>query len=395
MLLSPLAGCHAVWLKWGKSLKGRFVQIAMPAILTLIMSLSTLAEEETNALPQEQPVSKAANLEPRQLVPLVRLSSFPSWVTSVAFSPDGKLLAAGINGAVQFIDLDRKSVIREIVVRSGQVRALSFSSDGTVIATGGYQNVSLWDLAQGGLVKEFKGHRGYVTSLAFSPDGRRLATASDDETAYVWTVEGTETPLLFKKHRLPVTGVAWSPDGMWIATSAGDDTRPTRGGEVKIWAASTGEVEQSFELHAKGATGVAFSHDGAYLASSGMDENVNVYDIHAKKALGFFAGHSRPVNAVVFHPDRKTAISISGGRAVGKNELKIWELATGEELATAEGHESRITAVALSRNGETLATGGHDKSLAVWDIGFLSIGLPEVTVTQGRPEAPKKSVQTK
>ena len=181
MLLSPLAGCHAVWLKWGKSLKGRFVQIAMPAILTLIMSLSTLAEEETNALPQEQPVSKAANLEPRQLVPLVRLSSFPSWVTSVAFSPDGKLLAAGINGAVQFIDLDRKSVIREIVVRSGQVRALSFSSDGTVIATGGYQNVSLWDLAQGGLVKEFKGHRGYVTSLAFSPDGRRLATASDDE----------------------------------------------------------------------------------------------------------------------------------------------------------------------------------------------------------------------
>ena len=306
------------------------------------------------------------------------MTAFNSWVTSVAFSPDGKWLAAGAKDAVQLIDVETKSIVREIAAKTGQVRAVAFSTDGKVLATGSYQNVSLWNPATGELMKAFKGHRAYVTGIAFSPDGKRLATACEDEIARVWTLESDEAPLTFKQHRLPVTGVAWSPDGKLLATSAGDDTRPTKGGEVKIWDAATGEVQQTFELHTKGATGVAFSVDGAYVASSGIDEHVNVYDLKARKALGFFAGHSRPTNGVLFHPDEESAISISGGRAVGKNELKVWEFATGEELATAEAHEGRIAALALSKDGRTLATGGYDRSVALWNVGFLAIGLPEV-----------------
>ncbi|MBC8115189.1 MAG: Gfo/Idh/MocA family oxidoreductase, partial [Candidatus Saccharimonas sp.] len=279
---------------------------------------------------------------------------------------------------VQLIEVETKSIVREIAVKSGQVRTVAFSPDGKVLATGSYQSVSLWNPVTGELVKALKGHRAYVTGIAFSPDGLRLATACEDEIARVWKLEGDDAPLTFKQHRLPVTGVAWSPDGKLLATSAGDDTRPTKGGEVKIWDAATGEVQQSFELHTKGATGVAFSPDGGHVASSGIDEHVNVYDLKAKKALGFFAGHSRPTNGVLFHPDEETVISISGGRAVGKNELKIWEFVSGEELATAEAHEGRIAALALSKDGRTLATGGYDKSVALWNVGFLAIGLPEV-----------------
>ena len=321
--------------------------------------------------------SKAKVLEPT-----ARLTAFNSWVTSVAFSPDGKLLAAGAKDAVQLIDVETKSIVREVVTKSGQVRAVAFSPDGKVLATGSYQNVSLWNAATGELVKAIKGHRAYVTSLAFSPDGSRLATACEDEIARVWKLDGDETPLLFKEHKLPVTGIAWSPDGKRLATSAGDDTRPTKEGQVKVWDASTGEVRQTFELHKKGATGVAFSTNGDYVASSGIDEHVNVYDLNAKKPLGFYAGHSRPTNAVLFHPDEETAISVSGGRAVGKNELKVWEFATGEELATAEAHEGRIAALALSKDGRTLATGGYDKSVALWNVGFLAVGLPDVAAAR-------------
>ncbi len=321
---------------------------------------------------------KADASQTKELEPLARLTAFNSWVTSVAFSPDGKLLAVGAKDAVQLIDVETKSIVRELVTKSGQIRAVAFSSDGKVLVTGSYQNVSLWNAATGELVKLLKGHHGYVTGIAFSPEGSRLATACEDEVARVWTLEGDETPLLFKDHKLPVTGVAWSPDGKLIATSAGDDTRPTKSGEVKIWNAATGEVQQSFELHTKAATGVAFSVDGKYVASSGIDEHVNIYDLAAKKPLGFYAGHSRPTNAVLFHPDEETAISVSGGRAVGKNELKVWEFVSGDEVATAEAHDGRIAALALSKDGRTLATAGYDKSVALWNVGFLAIGLPEV-----------------
>jgi WD40 repeat protein len=360
----------------------RVLLSALLVLSPLVMSFgpsASAAEGLKGLFPQKlgQPNRKSDSSKPKELQPLARLTAFNSWVTSVAFSPDGTLLAAGAKDAVQLIDVETKSIVREIAAKSGQVRAVAFSPDGKVLATGSYQNVSLWNPATGELVKPIKGHRAYVTSLAFSPDGSRLATACEDEVARVWKLEGDDAPLIFKQHRLPVTGVAWSPDGKLLATSAGDDTRPTKGGEVKIWDAATGDVQQSFELHTKGATGVAFSPDGAYVASSGIDEHVNVYDLKARKALGFFAGHSRPTNGVLFHPDAETAISISGGRAVGKNELKVWEFATGEELATAKAHEGRITALALSKDGRTLATGGYDKCVALWNVGFLAIGLPE------------------
>ncbi len=329
--------------------------------------------------------------KPKELEPLARLTAFSSGVTSVAFSPDGKLLAAGTKDAVQLIDVETKAIVREVPTKSGQVRAVVFSLDGMTLVTGSYQNLSVWNAATGELVKSFKGHRGYVTGVAFSPEGSRLATACEDEVARVWKLDGDETPLLFKAHKLPVTGVAWSPDGKWLATSAGDETRPTKAGEVKVWDASTGEVQQSFELHTKGTTGVAFSADGKHLASSGIDEHVNIYDLAAKKPLGFYAGHSRPTNAVLFHPDEETAISVSGGRAVGKNELKVWEFATGDEVATAEAHVGRIAAVALSKDGRTLATAGNDKSVALWNVGFLAVGLPEVAAASTPPSGGRKS----
>ena len=357
------------------------MRVPLSALLVLSFGLSAFSADipkgpqpfKLGGSPKKTDASKAKVLEP-----IARLTAFHSWVTSVAFSLDGKILAAGVKDAVQLINVETKSIVREVATKSGQVRAVAFSPDGKVLATGSYQNVSLWNAATGELVKAINGHRAYVTSLAFSPDGKRLATACEDEIARVWKLDGDESPLLFKEHKLPVTGIAWSPDGKWLATSAGDDTRPTKGGEVKVWDASTGEVQQTFELHTKGATGVAFSPDGGYVASSGIDEHVNVYDLNAKKALGFYAGHSRPTNAVLFHPDQETAISVSGGRAVGKNELKVWEFATGEELATAEAHEGRIAALALSQDGRTLATGGYDRSIALWNVGFLAVGLPEV-----------------
>lgn len=315
---------------------------------------------------------------------LARWSELPQWVTSVAFSADDKTLAIGLKDEIRLVDVTTQSVKTTVPVKSGQIRSISFSSDGKRWATGSYQNVTLFDAATNERIRNFAGHRGYVTCVAFSPDGQRLATACEDELARVWDLGGNAPVMTLKGHDYPVTGITWSTDGKLIATSAGDETRPTKPGRVRIWDAASGAMQQQFELHKKAATGVAFSPNGHYLLSSSVDERVNVYDLNVGKPLGFFAGHSRPTNAVAVFPDSRTAISISGGRAVGKNELIAWELETGEIVASVEAHEAKITSLALSHNRLLVATGSQDKTVALWDASVLAM-TTNATGTDAEP----------
>lgn len=326
--------------------------------------------------------------KPKAIQPLGKLSAFESWVTSVAFSPDDKILAVGIKDGVQLIDVESKAIRRELNTKSGQVRSLAFSPDGKLLLVGSYQRAGLWNRESGELIHDLKGHRAYVTSVAFAPDGSRAATASEDETVRVWSVGSSIPPLIIKGNGLPAMGVAWSPDGTLLAVALGDDTRPTKQGKVIVCNSTTGAIENEFELHTKAATGVAFSPDGKFVASTGLDEHVNIYSLADNKPLGFFGGHSRPTNAIVFHPDNETAISISGGRAVGKNELKVWEYQSGDELATVEASEAKIIALALSHDGRIVATGGQDKTVTLWNVAFLAVGLPSAPATESPPESP-------
>lgn len=374
------AGLTQRWLLRGLSL-----------MLVLCLSCPVFAADSPKgpkALDLGKKVKKADPSKPKELKSVARLTSFNSWITGLAFSRDDKVLAVGAKDGVQLIDIESRSVLRELNTKPGQVRALAFSPDGKLLLAGSYQRATLWNAATGEVVQELKGHRAYVTSAAFSPDGQKVVTGCDDESTRVWTLNEATPTLVLKGNGLPVNGVAWSPDGTLIAAAIGDDMRPTRQGKVYVWEASTGSIKHEFELHTKSATGVAFSSDGKLVASSGVDEHVNLYDLADNKALGFFAGHSRPTNAVLFHPDHESVISISGGRAVGKNELKVWQIDGGEELATVEAHEAKITALALSHDGRTVATGGQDKIVVLWNVGFLAIGLPTEKVAPAEVDSP-------
>ena len=354
-------------------------------ILIPLLSLRTMAVD----LPKGLDILGGAKSSPGTRVPkeVARWSGLSSWATSVAFSADDKTLAIGLKDQIELVDTSSKAVLHTIRVKLGQVRSLNYSPDGKLLAAGGYQNVVLVDTNTREIVRELKGHRAYVTAVAFSPDGRRIATACDDEVGRVWNVVGDQSPIEFKGHRDPVTGIAWSPDGTLVATAAGDDTRPTKAGQVRIWDSASGVMRQQFELHQKAATGVVFSTDGRFVLSSSVDEHVNVYDLANEKPLGFFAGHSRPTNAVAVHPDGETAISISGGRAVGKNELIAWEIETGEVMSGIEAHDAKVTALAVSHDGRFVATASQDKSVAIWNFAFLAIGLPEVAASDSTATA--------
>ena len=359
------------------------LMLTLTAALLAWNALSALAAETSPGLNLLHGLKSAESAQ--NFKEIIRLKDRVNWPTSVAFSPDDKTLAIGLKDSIELVEIEQKSVTSSFPVKSGQVRGLVFSPDGKLIAAASYQHATLFDAKTHQPVREFAGHRGYVTCVAFSADGRHIATACEDEVARVWNLDNDTPPILLKGHAYPVTGVAWSHDGAQIATSAGDDTRPTKPGQVRIWDAAAGTLQDQFELHQKAATCVAFTPDGHYLLSGSVDEHVNVYDLKAKKPLGFFGGHSRPTNAVVIYPDGDTAVSISGGRAVGKNELIAWEIETGEIMASVEAHEAKITALAVSHDGRLIATAGQDRSVALWSASFLSVGLAEVAATDATP----------
>ena len=337
------------------------------------------AQRRQNRRPVKEQTNKPA---PKQLA---RLDGFSDWVTSVAFSPDGKQLATGTYEAVKVWDAVSKRSVKTFKIK-GYAKALAYSPDGRLLVAGGYQSVNIWETESYKKVRSLKGHRGYVTGVTFSPDSTALAISSEDESIRVWNVETGEKLRVIRGHAYPVMDVAFSPDGRLLASVAGDETRVTKPGEVKIWDADTGKELFNLVGHEKAATSVAFSPDGKYLASTGEDEKVNVHDVQTGQPLGYFAGHGRPTNSVIFATDSKTLISGAGGRAQGKNEIKIWDRASGDERTSIAGHTGQVACIALSPDGKTLASGSYDKTVALWDVGpFLqtpSLALAALVDTQ-------------
>jgi tetratricopeptide (TPR) repeat protein len=160
----------------------------------------------------------------------------------VAFSPDGKLVATGI----QFDEVcgwDAATGEKKFAFLQGEagystVMSLRFSPDGKRLATGtDLGTVRLWDVAAQQLLVSLKGHTQDVRSLAFSPDGKTLATASDDQTVKLWDCATGQERMTLKVG--PVTCVAFAPDGKTLATG-------NAGGTAKLWRGATDQEARAF-----------------------------------------------------------------------------------------------------------------------------------------------------
>lgn len=292
------------------------------------------------------------------------------WITATAFSPDGRSLFVGSKQSLKRFSTSPLKYESQVAVPAGFVRAIAFSPDGAVMAAAGYGWLQLWD-REFKMVTSFRGHRANVTGVAWSPAGDRLVTTCEDEKLRLWSIDRPEPLWEVAAVDGPQQHVAWSPNGKLLATAEGDPTRPTRPGVVTLRNAQTGEPLHKFEkMHLKAATSVAFSNDGSLLASTSLDEKVNLYDVEKRLPIGFFGGHARPTSRVLFHPSGRALISATGGGFAGPAEIKVWS-PDGDELASLEGHEARITSLAISPDGKMLASAGYDQVAMLWNLSAL------------------------
>lgn len=307
-----------------------------------------------------------------------RIGDLPAAVPAVAWSPQGELLAIATGPEVRLLS---GTEVKSTLTAGKTVRSLAFSPDGAQLAVGMYQKIVLWDVANSKEQRTLKGPRAYVTGLAWSPDGLKLAASSEDEVARVWTLAGEEAPVVLSGHAYPVTGVAWSADGQTVATVAGDDTRLTKPGELKLWDTQTWQARVTATDHKQAALCVAFSPDSKLVASGGLDERVILYNLPSGEPVGFYGGHSRPVNTLAFVPKSSLIVSGSGGGFKGMHEIRLWRSDTGEDLtAEEEAHEAKVNSVAVSADGTKIAAGSQDRSVTLWQLPGSQSSDPVATV---------------
>ena len=285
----------------------------------------------------------------------VTLTQHDHWVTAVAYSPDGKLLASAGGESLQY--------------RPG--------------------SVDLWDVSSGKQIASLEGHKTNVWAVAFSPNGKQLVSSGYDGTVIIWDLASKKSSATLNKHKSWCRAVGFAPDGAHFAT-AGED------GVVVIWSAEGKEVKE-FKAHEASIYAVTFHGDGKSLATASSDKTVKFWNWQEGKETGKLTGHTDAVWAVTFSPDGATIATASADRSI-----RLWK-ANGESIVSIHGGKNWITDVSFSADGKALASSSHDRNVRIWKVdnviqsaGALNAANEKMAQSQtAASDAEKKIVETK
>jgi WD40 repeat protein len=301
-------------------------------------------------------------------------------VCSLAFAPDGTLLASG---SWNWVRADHEDVgeVRLRDLATGTQRALgrkpksahavAFSPNGEILASGGHdRTVAVWDVADGTQCGSLREATRLVTSLAFSPDGSLLAAGCGNWAPRVpdrpslpggelilWAVPGVLRGGFRHVESRPfppwVLSLAFSPQGV-LALGLGD-------GQISLLdttqAAPDAVLRQGLLVRA-----LAWSPDGKTLAAA-SDYEVRLWDVETGQVRARLTGHFGLVWSLAFSPDGRTLLTGSWDMTV-----RLWDTHTGRERMKLDWGIGKVSAVVFSPDGKRAAAGGDDQAVVVWDL---------------------------
>lgn len=335
----------------------RIKQILWLGIITLASLLLSSGYASNQAPDKKQPGS-----DPPPDPKVATMKGHTSFVRSVAFSPDGKLLASGsIDGTIKIWRVGIWKELATLSGHNGNVFSVSFSPDGKFLASGSNDsNIKIWETEDWQEVKTIVGNSGPIYSVAFSPDGQYLASGSF-KVIKLWDVKDWLELKMLEGHSNWVTSVAFSSDMKYLASASADTT-------VKIWDASTWLEVAKLEGHRSWVNSVSFSPDGKFLASGSGDNTTKIWQSEDWKELTTLKGHHNVIFSTAFSPDGEYLATGSWDHTI-----RLWRVKDWYNLTTTMTHSKEILSVAFHPDGKYLASGSHDATINLWDMETASI----------------------
>lgn len=285
-------------------------------------------------------------------------------VTNLAFSPDGKTLAAIMGGVVKCWDVESGKELHAFISPSGMAAGLAFSPDSKTLAAGLKKTIQLWDVTSGNPLHTIEGHQAPIVALGFLADGKTLVAAA---SIYLFTTTIIELwlwdPNSGKKlgdidpKQFVFNGLALAPDRKSFATGSRDTS-------VKVWNSSDHKKLADFQA-SNVVYSMAFSPDGKTLAVADGEPNVTLWDTSSWKEKARIQDLNEvAISCLAFSPDGKSL----AGTVDGANMIRIWEVPTLKSASTLQGHAKPVKVLAYSPDGKTLASGGADGEVRFWDV---------------------------
>jgi WD40 repeat protein len=365
----------------------------MRSIATLLLGLTLLASD----LRAQQLMG--------DVLPMLDTGGHMLPIVGIAFTPDGRqLVSASEDKTIRVWDLATGKTVRTLRGEStpgiqGKIYAMALSPDGKWLAVGGWNSdqsaynefgIRLYDFGSGRLVTRLESKNFLAYNLAFSPDSRYLISGNVTNAsvfAGIWDVEQRQ-----RKHNLSsrTTAVGFMPDGARAVTNSSNGPM--------VWRVADGLEILWGEGHSASVVSLAVASDGT-IASGDESGEIRLWGpgsmYYRRSQLPdvpsrVLARQGSSADNLGFSPDGKTLLACAGG-APGGHGCQIYDLASGQAIVTYSGHDSAVTATAISPDGRWAATaGGANNEIHLWDLRtgqprFRLDGQPLKLGGQGRP----------
>lgn len=311
----------------------------------------------------------------KMVVTPVQTIQGPDYVECLAWSPDGRTLAAGTWGhSVVLWRTHNWQIVRQLQGYHSpsypnprnpdafggtgtRVNSVSWRADSQTLATTDAGPVSLWRVSDGVLLRQHVDHHRSedVECVAWSPRGAVFATSSRDRTIGLWRASDGMVLCSLEGHQSWVWDVAWSPDGTKLASASDDQS-------VRLWQIPAAVLRETLSgFVSRRAEEFSYGRVPSYL-----DDTPGV-------VLRILDAHKSPALCVAWSPDGTYLVT---GDASGS--ILLWRASDGKLVRSLPGHSGPVECVAWSPSGESFASASHDGTVGLWrpSVGAMQYALP-------------------